>query len=129
MAVSPLLNHAIAHMDQRAHAACCCVAFLIFSVLHNVVYICDFALMSNDSSLICFCILYLIAAYIRKYVPVHTIKAKPALITYVACILIMVGQRALAYWPTPYIFGTPMLTSLFFPYNSISNIIGSIAFS
>lgn len=127
MAVSPFLNHAIAHMDQRAHAACCCVMFLIFSVLHNVVYICDFAWMNNGSGLIGFCVLYVFAAYIRKYVPVHTINAKGALITYIVCMLITVGERALAYWATPYIFGTPMLTSLFYSYNSITNVIGSIA--
>lgn len=125
--VSPFLNYAIAYMDQRAHATCCFVMFLIFSVLHNVVYICDFAWMNGGSGLIGFCVMYVFAAYIRKYVSVYTAKTKRALINYVICMLITVGERVLAYGVTPYIFGTPILTSLFYPYNSITNIVGSIA--
>lgn len=126
--VSPLLNHAIASMNRRSHAACCAVMFLVFSVLHNIVYICDFALMNNGSGLIGFCMMYLFAAYIRKYVSAESISAGRAAIVYTICICVMVGERILAYWLTPAIFGVPQLTSLFYPNNSITNVIGSIAF-
>ena len=50
----------------------------------------------HGSGVIDFCVLYVFAAYIRKYVPVHTINAKGALITYIVCMLITVGERALS---------------------------------
>ena len=128
MIISPFLNHAIAHMDQRSHAACCAVMFLVFSALHNIVYICDFAWMNNGSSMLGFAVLYIFAAYIKKYVSLSSISTGRAAIVYVLCICIMVGERALAYWLTPLIFGKPQLTSVFYPYNSVTNIIGSIAF-
>ena len=128
MIISPFLNHAIAHMDQRSHAACCVIMFLVFSVLHNIVYICDFAQLSNGYSMLSFAVLYIFAAYIRKYVSIPSISTARAAIVYVICICTMVGERALAYWLTPAIFGVPQLTSVFYPYNSITNIVGSIAF-
>lgn len=123
--VSPFLNCAIRAMSRKTHLMCCCTLLLLFSVLHNIVYICDFGDVQGGYSFLWFCILYIVAAYFRSHV---TTKIKHGgILFYILSVLCICGERFAAYYITPYIFGKVQLTSLFYSYNSIVMVIASLA--
>lgn len=115
----PLLNCAIRAMSRKVHLLSCGVLLLLFSVIPNVVYIVDFSGINGGYSLPWFCVLYLLAAYIRLYVPEQVKYQKWMLPTFVLLSLVICGERFAATFITPYIFGGVRLTSLFYSYNSI----------
>lgn len=125
-AVSPFLNTAIAAIGKRKHFACLCVLLSIFCVAHNAVYISDFGNVLGGSSFLWFCVLYMVASYIRLYVPVNPKHRGRYLTTYLLLSLCICGERFLATWLTPYVFGSVKLDSLFFSYNSICTAGASI---
>lgn len=118
-AVSPFLNIAIHAMDKKTHALCCLVLIGIFSVLANLVYTSDFSNINGGYCFLWFCIMYIIAAYIRLYVPTRVKHQKWMFPSYILCALIICGEKFLAYLITPRIFGSVMLEGLFYSYNSI----------
>jgi surface polysaccharide O-acyltransferase-like enzyme len=126
-AVSPFLNQAIRAMSRRMHLMCCCVLLAIFSAMHNLVYISDFGNILGGSSFLWFCILYLVAAYIRLYVPIETKKGKLYFGVYLLSGFLIAAERFAAYAVTPLVFGRVMLDSFFYANNSILMIIASIA--
>lgn len=101
------------------HLMCCCVLLLVFSVMHNVVYISDFADVKNGYTFLWFCILYVVAAYFRLHVPEKIKLQRMMLPGYILACFVICGERFAAYFITPYIFGRVVLTSLFYSYNSI----------
>jgi len=115
----PLLNCAIRAMSRKVHLLSCGVLLLLFSVIPNVIYIVDFSGINGGYSLPWFCVLYLLAAYIRLYVPEQVKHQKWMLPTFVLLSLVICGERFAATFITPYIFGGVRLTSLFYSYNSI----------
>ena len=115
----PILNHAIRSMNQKQHFLSCAVLLLIFSVVPNIMYVIDFSGTNNGYSLTWFCILYLIAAYFRLYVPKRIKHQKWMFSAYVVLALTICAERFVAYYVTPFIFGRVALTSLFYSYNSI----------
>lgn len=117
--LSPFLNVSIRHMTRRTHFLCCCVLLAVFSVLSNMVYICDFSGVNGGYSFLWFCVLYVLAAYIRLYVPKRVRHQKWVPVVFILCALTICGERFFAYFITPYIFGGVRLTSLFYSYNSI----------
>ena len=126
-AVSPFLNCAIRAMNQKMHLLCCCVLMGIFSVLHNLVYISDFGNVLGGSSFLWFCVLYIVVAYIRFYVPTETKHRKCALAVYAVCVVLIAGERFAAYWITPKIFGQVLMESLFYSNNSILTTAAAIS--
>lgn len=125
-AVSPFLNCAIRAMDRKTHLLCCGTLLGIFSVLHNMIYISDFGGINGGYSFLWFCILYIVAAYFRLYVPKHIQHQKWMLPGYFCSALLICGERFLAYWITPHIWGAVKLTSLFYSYNSIMNVLAAL---
>lgn len=125
-AVSPFLNCAIRAMDRKTHLLCCCTLLGIFSVLHNMMYISDFGGINGGYSFLWFCILYIVAAYFRLYIPRRIKHQKWMLPGYFCSALLICGERFLAYWITPHIFGAVKLTSLFYSYNSIMNVLAAL---
>jgi len=125
-AVSPFLNCAFQAMTRRMHLLCCAVLLLIFSVMHNLVYISDFGNVLGGSSFLWFCVLYIVAAYIRLHVPVDIRHRWKAFAGYFLCAGLIALERFLAYWITPVIFGHVVMDSLFFSYNSILTAAASI---
>ena len=115
----PVLNHATRSMNQKQHLLCCCALLLLFSVLPNIVYVVDFSGINGGYSLTWFCVLYLIAAYFRLYVPKRIKHQKWMFPVYVVLALTICAERFVAYYVTPFIFGKVALTSLFYSYNSI----------
>ena len=121
----PFLNCAIRAMDRKTHLLCCGTLLGIFSVLHNMMYISDFGGVNGGYSFLWFCILYIVAAYFRLHVPKYIKHQKWMLSGYFFSALLICGERFLAYWVTPHILGAVKLTSLFYSYNSIMNVLAA----
>ena len=126
-AVSPFLNYGIQAMSRKVHFLCCCVLLGIFSVAHNLVYISDFGYVRGGSSFLWFCVLYLVAAYIRLHVPVERKHCLRWFAMYVICGTLIAVGRFLAYAITPMLFGSVVLDSLFYANNSILNTAAAIS--
>ena len=117
--VSPFLNCAIRAMNRKLHLMCCCTLLFLFSFLHNLIYISDFGDVAGGYSFLWFCILYMTAAYFRLYVP-DTVKIQKFMLPlYFLFSMCICGERFVAYYITPYLFGGVRLTSLFYSYNSV----------
>lgn len=124
--VSPFLNSMIAAMGKRLHFLCCCVLLGIFSVAHNLAYIYDFGDVNGGYTFLWFCILYIVAAYIRLYVPVEAKHRRWGLLIHGLCALGIGISRFVAHYSTTWLLGAPMLTSFFYSYNSILVVPASI---
>jgi surface polysaccharide O-acyltransferase-like enzyme len=123
----PILNCAVHAMNRKMHFFFCAVLFVIFSLIPNIVYISDFSGINGGYSYTWFCILYLFASYIRLYVPERVKHQKWMFPCYAILAFVICGERFLAYYITPYIFGGVRLTSLFYSYNSIVSVLCALA--
>lgn len=65
---TPFLNQAIKHMTRKQHGSFLLMIFAVFIVLQNITFWNDFTFASGHSPAF-FIILYVAAAYIRKYPP------------------------------------------------------------
>lgn len=117
--VFPFLNVAIHGMNKKQHLMCCVTLLFVFSFIHNLIYFKDYGNVKGGYSFLWFCILYIIAAYFRLYIPERSKYQKWMIPTYIICCLGVYAERFLAYIITPHIFGKVQLTSLFYSYNSI----------
>lgn len=117
--VSPFLNAMISAMDKRLHKICCCTLLGIFCVASNLAYVYDFSDIDGGYTFLWFCILYVVAAYIRKHVHAEAKHRKWGLLCYGLCALGIGLSRFAAHYITTWLLGTPMLTSFFYSYNSI----------
>lgn len=118
----PVLNFAIRSMNRKQHLLCCCALLLIFSVVPNIVYVVDYSGINRGYSLTWFCVLYLIAAYFRLYVPKRIKHQKWMFPAYAVLALTICAERFVAHYVTPFVFGRVVLTSLFYSYNSIVSL-------
>lgn len=126
MFLSPLLNCALKAMDQKTHLRCCIGAFLLYSCLTNLIYFKDFSGVNGGHSSIWFCVLYLIAAYIRKYnTPGRTQKRKALPLYFLCCLFAALSQLFLR-WLTLRLLGKAYFTSIFAFYSAVPVAIGSI---
>lgn len=123
--VSPFLNCALQAMSQKKHFLCCIVLLTVFSGLHNLIYICDFGGISGGYSFLWFCVLYVLASYIRFYGAGSVRGSKKWCFLYFSAILVVAGERLFAYYITPHILGRVALTSLFYSYNAIPMVVAS----
>jgi len=78
--IFPFLNYAIKAMTQRAHFICCAVLFTLFSVLPTFIYLIDFSQVRGGYSFVWFVVLYMVAAYVRIYVPKNCMRKRTALV-------------------------------------------------
>lgn len=124
--VMPFLNYAINAMDKKAHMISCVIALIIFSLLPNIVYFSDFSNIQGGYSFIWFSVLYIIGAYIRKYVGKNKNVAKFAVVGYITASVIVAASKFLLQWITPLLFGKAIGTNLFFAYNSVPVAVASI---
>lgn len=125
--IFPILNRVIHSMNQKQHLLCCCVLLILFSILPNIFYVEDFSGANDGYSLSWFCVLYIIAAYFRLYVPNRVKFQKWTFPAYAILALTICAERFAAYCLTPMIFGRVVLTSLFYPYNSIVSVLCAMA--
>ena len=68
-ALSPLLNRAMRDLSRREHLYACAALWGLFVVGRNVTYWLDFANLHGGYSYVSFIVLYVTAAYLRKYPP------------------------------------------------------------
>ena len=68
-AVSPLLNRAMENLTQREHFTACAILLGVFVLGRNVVWWKDFAALRGGYGYVSFVVLYVTAAYLRKYPP------------------------------------------------------------
>ena len=68
-ALSPLLNRAMRDLGRREHFYACAALWGLFVVGRNVTYWLDFANLHGGYSYVSFIVLYVTAAYLRKYPP------------------------------------------------------------
>ena len=115
----PVLNYIICGMNEKQHMLCICVLLSLFSIIPNIVYVVDFSGINGGYSLTWFCVLYMIAAYFRLYIPKQGKWKKWMFPAYVVLSLTICAERFTAYYVTPLFFGRVVLTSLFYSYNSI----------
>lgn len=90
--LAPFLNRLIECMDKRMHFVCCLTLVGVFCVWNNIATLVfagrDFTKLSSGYSVYWFCVLYMLAAYFRKYVPKRIKKQKwmlPAFLFLVLC--------------------------------------------
>lgn len=117
--VFPFLNCAIRAMGKRFHELCCIVLLGVFSVMSNLMYIVDFTSVYGGYSFLWFCIMYIVAAYIRLYVPVRIKHQRWMFPISALCSLMICGEKYIAYLVTPHLFGSVVLDGFFYSYNSI----------
>lgn len=87
---APILNASIDNIGQRAHLLCCGLLVVMFSVIPSLIP--NSVRLIGDKSLSWFCTLYLIAAYIRKYVPRRALSPLILLTTFLVCVALLVVQ-------------------------------------
>lgn len=117
--VSPFLNCMIHSMSKRMHALCCIVLSSVFCVASNLLYIKDFAHIISGYSFLWFCVLYMIAAYIRLHVTTRVKYQKWMFPVSILFCLALCGTKFLSNLITPQIFGAVILEDIFYAYNSI----------
>lgn len=122
-ALCPFINKLIRAMDQRQHAGCLAVFFLVFILLQNLVFWREFTAV-NGSSPLFFVFLYMTAAYVRRYPPQ---KKHPWFLGYLLLCAVGAGSRFLLTWITTPIFGVPMGETICSGYSSVVVYLGSVA--
>ena len=117
--VFPFLNYAIHAMNKKTHALCCMVLLGVFSATANLVYIVDFSSVYGGYSFLWFCVMYIVASYVRLYIPAKIKHQKWMFLIAILCSLTICGEKYAAHIVTPHIFGTVVLDGFFYSYNSI----------
>ena len=125
--LSPFLNLAIQAMDRKMHGLCCLVLLGVFSVAANLIYTVDFTSINGGYGLLWFCVIYVVAAYIRLYIPERIRFQKWMFPVFVLSALTICGEKYLAHLITPHIFGEVVMDSLFYSYNSIIAVICALS--
>lgn len=119
----PLLNVAIGSMSKKQYQIALGLFFVVYIVLQNVFFWREFTSVNSRSPLF-FAFLYLVGGYFRKY-PIE--KKVPWFRIYVACSILTAISRFVLSYVTMKIFGTMYGETIFYPYNSITMVIGSIS--
>jgi len=115
----PFINIAIHSMGKRMHLLLCCVLILIFTIIDNIIFFSDFSGITSGYSFLWFCVIYILAAYLRLYVPERIHYQRFMLPLYIICIVLV----TLTYFTGTALLGTSDLgqaiSSLFYTRNSI----------
>lgn len=96
--IAPFLNQLIKAMERRMHLFCCLTLIAIFCVWSNLCYSVfgnDLTELSYGYSVYWFCVLYILAAYFRKYVPICIEKQSWMLWGYVLLVFLTAMSRIL----------------------------------
>lgn len=118
----PFLNAAISAMSKKEYQIALGLFFSVYIILQNLFFWREFTLVNSHSPLF-FAFLYLVGGYLRKY-PIE--KKVPWFRIYVACCMLTVISRFVLSYITMKMFGTMYGETIFYSYNSITMVIGSI---
>lgn len=119
----PFLNAAISVMSKKQYQIALVLFFVVYIVLQNLFFWREFTSVSGKSPLF-FAFLYLVGGYLRKY-PIE--KKVPWFRIYVACSILTAISRFVLSYVTMKIFGTMYGETIFYSYNSITMVMGSIS--
>ena len=121
-ALSPLLNRALRDLGRREHLIACAVLWGLFVAGRNLVYWLDFANLHGGYSYTSFIVLYVTAAYLRKYPP----KKRLWLVWYFALSAVAALSRILmTVLFYRFRFGSEYL-KMFMQYNSLPVVAASV---
>ena len=115
--VAPFLNLAIRAMDQTQHRNCILVMMLIFVLWATFAGFGDFSGIAQGSTLTWFVILYIIAAYFRKYY-VPNGRARIWMGLFLGTGLCLAATKPSIAWITQKLFGEPIFSGAFYINNS-----------
>lgn len=118
----PFLNAAISVMSKKQYKIALGLFFSIYIVLQNLFFWQEFTAVNSRSPLF-FAFLYLVGGYLRKY-PIE--KKIPWFRIYIACSILTATSRFVLSYITMKMFGTMYGESIFYSYNSITIVIGSV---
>ena len=119
----PFLNIAIHAMNKRQHAAVIAVFFGVYIVLQNISFWREFTLVGQNDPMF-FIFLYFVSAYIRRYPPE---KKRFWIFFYAISSLLTAASRPIITYVTTIGFGKSVYETMFFSYNSILTVVGSIS--
>ena len=122
----PYLNHFINSIEKDKFKKMLIVLFILMSILPNIFHLTDFFIVHDGYSPIWLIYLYLIGAYIGKYVDIKKIKTSSLLVKITSCIVIAFILNVLVRLITPKIYGSLMWPQWFINYISPFNLIASI---
>lgn len=115
--VAPFLNLLISAVDKRQHLGCLCALLLVFCLWATAAGFGDFTGVAQGFSLTWFVILYLIAAYIRKYgVPER--RPRVWMLLFLATGALLATTKPVISIVTELILGEAMFSGAFYIYNS-----------
>ena len=123
-ALSPLLNRALRDLGRKEHLIACAALWGLFVIGRNFVYWQDFANLHGGYSYTSFIVLYVTAAYLRKYPP----KKRRWLLWYFVLSAVTAGSRILMtvlYYR--FKFSSDYL-KVFMQYNSVTVVAASVCF-
>lgn len=126
--LSPFINKFIKLTDKRQLAILIGILFLFFSFIPNVYYGSSWLNWGGGCGIVWFIFLYIVAAYIRYYIDVSTIKKSSlAIVTFILMSLPLLSKIIIAN-VTNYFTGQIIGSSVFYSNNSILILPLSISF-
>lgn len=128
--LSPVLNWALNAMTQKQHAATMCILLAAFCLWSDVIPRSNAFGAGSGYCLTWFVVLYVIAAYLRKYVSRQRLHTKKLLGWYAAmclCVFALNSLMTLLYGKLPFLAEHEMNT-FFSRYNCSLIVIASVAF-
>lgn len=128
--LSPVLNWALGAMTQKQHAATLCILLLTFSLWSDVIPRANPFGAGSGYCLTWFVVLYVIAAYLRRYVPRQKLRSGKLLALYAVmclCVFALNTLMALLSGPLPFL-ATYEMDSFFSRYNCLLIVVASVSF-
>lgn len=123
LCVSPLLNAAINVMNREQHKCIIVILLIVFSIMPTFL-VWERDLLTTGMDYQWFVVLYVIAAYIRKYgLPLNNYKAA---FGYIICSLVTGLARVPLGIVSNKLMGSYVLSGLFFRYNSVTVTAASV---
>lgn len=125
LVISPMLNFYIAKCNEKCLRNTCLSLTFIFSIIPTIFCYNDFTHTEYGYSILWFIVLYLIAAYIRKYGIKFFEKYNNSIICFVGSVIILFGSKIVIYTLSKAIFQEVKYTNILFTYNSLITLISS----
>lgn len=119
--ISPFINNSLKLMSKKQHFSLIVLLLFMMSVVTDIIPGSSAFNVDSGYSIVWFAVLYIIAAYIRKYVDVKRISGKKCIIVYFICsIIILISTVILTVLIGKYSFISRVLFDTYYcRYNSI----------
>lgn len=125
LCLSPFLNIALNHMTRKEHVFAIGGALFLFSIMPTFL-VWERKLITNGMDFIWFCVLYIIAAYIRKYGLLKNVIHKWYLYGYILCSFVLALFRLPLSFISMHVGLGDKLTGILYSYNSVFVVVSSV---